>query len=148
MSTGVPTGSDCDVQPSVSVDPPVPGQCAAWPRYTVVPLVNTKLAVHWAPSVSVCTPGWIGAVAAGAHVGAAEACEIDGTSTEPVRRATTMRTRAEIFTATDTRRVRARNLGFQAGSPPQSRLGFPTRGSRARLARNGRAPPYGRTPNG
>ena len=68
----------------------------------MLPLVNTKFAVHWAPSVSVCTPGWIAAVAAGAHVGAAEACETDGTRTEPVRRATRMRTRAEIFTGADT----------------------------------------------
>src|SRR5205085_7802042 len=29
-----------------------------------------KLAVHCAPPVSVCTPGWTAAVAAGAHVGA------------------------------------------------------------------------------
>jgi hypothetical protein len=31
MSTGVPIGSDADVQPSVSVAAPVPEQCAAWP---------------------------------------------------------------------------------------------------------------------
>src|SRR4051794_32629243 len=28
-----------------------------------------KFAVHWAPSVNVCTPGWIAADAAGAHAG-------------------------------------------------------------------------------
>jgi hypothetical protein len=33
----------------------------------------TKFAVHCAPLVSVWTPGWIVAVAAGAHVGAAAA---------------------------------------------------------------------------
>src|SRR5205823_13355570 len=67
----MPTGSEPEVQPSVSVEPPVPEQCAAWPMYTVVPLVNTKFAVHCAPAVKVWTPGWIGAVAAGAQVGAA-----------------------------------------------------------------------------
>jgi hypothetical protein len=34
---------------------------------------NTKFDVHCAPCVSVCTPGCTGAVAAGAHVGAAAA---------------------------------------------------------------------------
>src|SRR3954464_7113676 len=38
---------------------------------TSVPSVKMKFAVHCAPSVTVCTPGWIAAVAAGAHVGAA-----------------------------------------------------------------------------
>src|SRR3954451_18679122 len=32
-----------------------------------------KFAVHWAPSVNVCTPGWIGAVAAGAQAEAVPA---------------------------------------------------------------------------
>src|SRR6185312_15989569 len=73
MSTGVPTGSEADVQPSVSVAEPVPEQCAACPRYTFVLSQNTKFAVHWAPSVRTWTPGWIVALAAGAHVGAAEA---------------------------------------------------------------------------
>ena len=68
-STGVPSGKDVDVQPSVSVAVPVPAQCAAWPMYTVVPLVKTKFAVHCAPAVNVCTPGWTAAVAAGAHWG-------------------------------------------------------------------------------
>ena len=31
------------------------------------PSVKTKLAVHWAPSVYIWTPGWIWAVAAGAQ---------------------------------------------------------------------------------
>ena len=31
-STGVPTGSVPALQPLVSVLPPVPAQCAAWPR--------------------------------------------------------------------------------------------------------------------
>src|SRR4029078_4846173 len=69
--TGVPTGSEAEVHPSVSVLPPVPEQGAAWPMKTSVPSVKTKLAVHCAPSVSVCTPGWIAAVGAGAQVGAA-----------------------------------------------------------------------------
>ncbi len=50
-STGVPSGSDCARQPSVSVASPVPEQCAAWPRKVRVPSVKTKLAVHWAPPV-------------------------------------------------------------------------------------------------
>src|SRR3954465_2096843 len=73
MSTGVPSGNDCAVQPFVSVAAPVPEQCAAWPRYTSVASAKTKFAVHCAPSVKTCTPGWMVAVAAGAHVGAAEA---------------------------------------------------------------------------
>jgi hypothetical protein len=44
----------------------------------VVPLKNTKFAVHWAPAVKVWTPGWMVAVAAGAHVGAAEASGSEG----------------------------------------------------------------------
>jgi hypothetical protein len=38
-----------------------------------VPSVNTKLAVHWAPSVTVCTPGWIVASSVGAQLVAAVA---------------------------------------------------------------------------
>src|SRR4051812_45816712 len=71
ISTGVPTGSEPLVQPSVSVEPPVPEQCAACPRYTSDPCVYTKFEVHWAPSVKVITPGCTGAVAAGAHADAA-----------------------------------------------------------------------------
>ncbi len=56
-STGVPIGSDALVQPLVSVAAPVPEQWAAWPRYTFEPSWNTKLDVHWAPSVNVITPG-------------------------------------------------------------------------------------------
>src|SRR4051794_41263931 len=99
MSTGVPTGSDCDVQPSVSVDPPVPEQCAAWPRYTVVPLVNTKLAVHWAPSVSVCTPGWIGAVAAGGPPGGGAGRRRGGGRPQPGRGGTSEEEGGGKFTA-------------------------------------------------
>ena len=33
--------------------------------------MKTKLAVHWAPWVYIIVPGWILAVAAGAHCGAA-----------------------------------------------------------------------------
>ena len=36
-STWVPTGREPDVQPFVSVLPPVPEQWAAWPMYTLVP---------------------------------------------------------------------------------------------------------------
>ena len=72
-STFVPIGSDWLVHPSVSVAAPVPEQWAAWPTYTVEPLVKMKFDVHWAPSVNVCTPGWMAAVAAGAHADAAGA---------------------------------------------------------------------------
>jgi hypothetical protein len=67
----VPSGSDWLVQPLVSVAPPVPEQWAAWPTKTVDPSLKMKLAVHWAPSVWVWTPGWIGAVPAGAQADAA-----------------------------------------------------------------------------
>jgi hypothetical protein len=69
--TGVPIGSEAEVQPLVAVFPPVPEQCAACPMYTLPASKKTKFAVHCAPLVKVCTPGWIAAVAAGAHVGAA-----------------------------------------------------------------------------
>src|SRR5256886_12935463 len=70
--TCVPMGSEPDVQPFVAVLPPVPEQWAAWPMSTVLEASEkTKFAVHCAPAVKVWTPGWIGAVAAGAHVGAA-----------------------------------------------------------------------------
>src|SRR5918912_3458765 len=67
-STGVPSGSEPESQPLVSVAAPVPEQWAAWPSSTSEPLVKTKFAVHCAPSVNVCTPGWIVALLAGAHV--------------------------------------------------------------------------------
>jgi hypothetical protein len=41
--------------------------------YTFDPSLKMKCDVHWAPSVSVWTPGWIAAVAAGAHAEAAGA---------------------------------------------------------------------------
>ena len=63
-STGVPTGSEPESQPLVSVLPPVPEQWAAWPMYVFEASVKTKFAVHWAPSVKVCTPGWTVAVEA------------------------------------------------------------------------------------
>src|SRR5438270_3052960 len=70
--TAVPTGSEPDEHPSVAVLPPVPEQWAACPTYTLLlESEKTKLAVHCAPFVNVCTPGWIGALAAGAHVGVA-----------------------------------------------------------------------------
>src|SRR3954469_1182276 len=72
-STFVPSGSDFAVQPLVSVLPPVPEQCAAWPMYVLVPSLKMKLAVHCAPSVNVCTPGWTVAPSAGAHADAAGA---------------------------------------------------------------------------
>src|SRR4051794_37651952 len=72
--TGVPVGSEPLVQPSVSVEEPVPEQCAACPMYTLfAPSKKTKFAVHWAPSVKVWTPGCTAADEAGAHVGAAAA---------------------------------------------------------------------------
>src|SRR5207302_8079658 len=36
-----------------------------------------KLAVHWAPAVNSCTPGWMAALDEGAHVGAAAAVPPD-----------------------------------------------------------------------
>src|SRR5947208_3161983 len=70
--TCVPMGSEPDVHPFVAVLPPVPEQWAACPMYTVFEASKkTKLAVHCPPAVIVWTPGWIGAVAAGAQVGAA-----------------------------------------------------------------------------
>src|SRR5690606_16925789 len=41
------------------------------------------LPVHWAPSVYICTPGWIAAVSAGAQVGAAETDEPVATRPAP-----------------------------------------------------------------
>src|SRR6267378_2824036 len=72
-STLVPTGNVPLEHPSVAVFPPVPEQWAAWPMYTVEPLVKMKFAVHCPPCVKVCTPGWMAAVAAGAHADAAGA---------------------------------------------------------------------------
>ena len=72
-STLVPTGSEPESQPFVSVELPVPEQWAAWPMYVVVPSEKTKLAVHWAPSVNVCTPGCTVALSAGAQAFAAGA---------------------------------------------------------------------------
>src|SRR2546421_9417629 len=70
--TWVPTGSEPDVHPLVAVLPPVPEQCAACPMYVLVPSLKMKLAVHWAPSVNVWTPGWTAAVPAGAHAPAVD----------------------------------------------------------------------------
>ena len=63
--TGVPSGSEPALQPLVSVAAPVPEQCAAWPMYVLVASLKMKFAVHCAPPVNVCTPGWTGPVAAG-----------------------------------------------------------------------------------
>jgi hypothetical protein len=38
--------------------------------YVFAPSLKMKFEVHWAPFVTVCTPGWIVAVAAGAHADA------------------------------------------------------------------------------
>src|SRR6266508_4444042 len=99
-STGVPMGSEPESQPCVSVAPPVPEQCAAWPMYTFEASKKMKLAVHCAPSVIVWTPGWIGAVAAGAQVGAATAdgasAAASGTATAPTV-TTAARARANIL---------------------------------------------------
>src|SRR3954471_12050589 len=53
---------------------------------TRVPEVKTKFAVHWAPAVKVCTPGWTVAVDAGAQ---AEAAPV-GTMAAPTMRAVAM----------------------------------------------------------
>src|SRR5882724_10395496 len=78
--TGVPVGSEPEVQPLVAVLPPVPEQCAAWPMYVFVPSLNTKFAVHWAPLVNVWTPGWIVALPAGAQARAPGAVTSSATS--------------------------------------------------------------------
>ena len=58
MVTSVPTGPVEELQPSVSVTSPVPAQCAACPRNTRSPAVNTKLAVQLPPpAVSVTHAG-------------------------------------------------------------------------------------------
>src|SRR3546814_20529147 len=63
---------------------------------TSAALVKMKLAVHWAPSVNIITPGWIGAEAAGAQVGAA--CTADGAAPKTIASA------AMAVVATATRR--------------------------------------------
>src|SRR3954451_1849457 len=60
-----------------------------------------KLAVHWAPWVSVWTPGWMAAVAAGAHTGALragaiEAMPLNKTSSAPARPASERRRSGRI----------------------------------------------------
>src|SRR5918996_6039500 len=73
LPTAVPFGSDPESQPLVSVAPPVPEQCAAWPMYTLFAASkNTKFDVHCAPSVNVWLPGLIVALSAGAQVGSAK----------------------------------------------------------------------------
>src|SRR3954465_1967505 len=72
-STCVPTGSEAESQPLVSVLPPVPEQCAAWPMYVLAPSLKMKLAVHCAPPVNVMTPGWTAADEAGAQADAVPA---------------------------------------------------------------------------
>src|SRR3546814_6395171 len=66
---------------------------------TSAALVKMKLAVHWAPSVNIITPGWIGAEAAGAQVGAA--CTADGAAPKPIASAAM----AVVATATSRRIV-------------------------------------------
>src|SRR3546814_20618765 len=66
---------------------------------TSAALVKMKLAVHWAPSVNIITPGWIGAEAAGAQVGAA--CTADGAAPKPIASAAM----ALVATATSRRIV-------------------------------------------
>jgi hypothetical protein len=62
-STGVPRGREPARQPSVSVLPPVPEQCAAW-RCRCGCVGEDEVAVHWAPSGRFCTPGGMVAPAA------------------------------------------------------------------------------------
>src|SRR3954470_24398624 len=63
-----------------------------------------KFDVHWAPLVSVCTPGWTGAVAAGAHEGALRAGATPATpaktTSTAARRAAAGRTRSGRITTT------------------------------------------------
>ena len=96
-STLVPSGSDADEQPSVSVSAPVPEQCAAWPMYTVLPLRNTKFAVHCAPSVISWTPGWMVALPTAAHLGAADAPGAAGRSVVAANRAMRTKTARNSF---------------------------------------------------
>src|SRR5688572_12443691 len=61
---------------------------------TSLPRVKMKLAVHCAPAVYIITPGWMVAVAAGAHPPAGGAACADGVgmtaaTSEPVMRAAT-----------------------------------------------------------
>jgi hypothetical protein len=73
------------------VAPPVPAQWAAYPRNTSVPRVNTKLAVHWEPSVTITVPGWMVAVDAAANWGAVAAVGANPSQprTEPTATAAT-----------------------------------------------------------
>src|SRR3954452_5512028 len=71
-----------------------------------------KLAVHWAPSVRVCTPGCTAAVAAGAHVGAALADP--AIASVPARAARTATTDERNFTTSSP------VFGLRTG-PPLSR---------------------------
>src|SRR5260370_22541955 len=103
--TCVPMGSEPDVQPFVAVLPPVPEQWAAWPMYTVFEASKKmKLAVHCPPAVKVWTPGWIGAVAAGAQAGAALAA---GASAAALRTPT-------VAHATPAGQTRARSHSWRA----------------------------------
>src|SRR5438874_1954685 len=63
---------------------------------TSTPFVKMKLAVHWPPAVMVWTPGWIAAVAAGAHAGAGLA---GPTKTMSMRAADARAARMAVFTA-------------------------------------------------
>src|SRR4051794_24227775 len=72
--------------------------------YTLLESTYTKLAVHWAPWVSVWTPGWMAAVEAGAHDGALRAGAIDAIPANTIkatpRRAARERRRSGRMNAT------------------------------------------------
>jgi hypothetical protein len=58
-----------------------------------------KFAVHCAPPVRVCTPGWIVAVAAGAQAGAAPLDGVDAAANEAVKKLAATTARTDFFTA-------------------------------------------------
>ena len=67
-----------------------------------MPRVKTKLAVHWASSVTITAPGWIVAVAAGAHCGAETALGVSPSqpTTDPIATAATVATRLTLCAPT------------------------------------------------
>src|SRR5918992_3741977 len=97
ISTGVPFGSEPESQPLVSVAPPVPEQCAAWPTYTLFAASwNTKFDVHCAPSVMVSLPGWIVALPTGAQSGCAKLGAAPASATQAITATATVSRRSCI----------------------------------------------------
>jgi hypothetical protein len=143
-------GSEGEVHPLVAVLPPVPEQWAACPMYTSVVSKNTKLAVHCAPFVLVCTPGWTVADAADAHAGCAVAA-VGATmvSATPSTNAALARCQAELTLAAPARNVMiSRSLQVRAQrtyvSYPPARRGQTTLAIEGRrFVASGRQPDRG-----